>query len=392
MQVPRKVWIAIAGLGGAALLFWMFRPEATPVEVARVTRGGLRETIAGEGKTRVHDRYVIGAPITGRLQRLSLRAGDSVTAGQVLGWVAPAPLDTRARREAEAQVAALEDALQSTEAAALAARAALAQASRERARADSLARGGNLSAAGLEAAVLEETTRRRAAEAATARADAARHDVERARAALAASDAGAAPALRTVLRAPAGGRVFRVLEENNRVVAAGTPLLELGDLRGIEAVADLLTTDAVRVHPGDTVLVEAWGGGAPLRGTVRLVEPSGFTKVSALGVEEQRVNVIATLLDPPGTLGDRYRVEVRIVLWGAGAVLRLPESALVRADSGWVAYAVEGGRLRSRPVQVGHRGDEAVEIVGGLGEGAVVVRHPDGSLRPGERVRAVAAD
>jgi HlyD family secretion protein len=191
------------------------------------------------------------------------------------------------------------------------------------------------------------------------------------------------------IRAPAAGRVLRVLERNERVVAAATPLLELGDARTLEIVIDVLSSDAPRVRPGQRVRIERWGGDGALAGVVRTVEPAGFTRVSPLGVEEQRVNVIIDPIDPPPTLGDGYRVEGRIVIWEGARVLTVPPSALVRDASGWSVFVVEQGRARRRTVNVGHWSDAGVEILGGLAEGATVVAFPSDRVTDGVRVRSV---
>lgn len=385
----RLRWIVgLSLVGFVAAIAWWLRPEPLALDLAVAVRGPLRQSLHAEGKTRVRDRYVVAAPVTGRLDRTHVRVGDSVVAGAVLASLAPTPLDLRSRRQAEAQVAALEDACRSATAQVRAAAAALEQARRERLRADSLAAGGHIAAAGREAAQLAETTRARELEGAEARAETAEHDLERARAALAAAGVEQGGGPRTVLRAPVAGRVLLLLEESDRVILAGTPVLELGDVSRLEIVSDLLTTEAVLVRPGDTVLVEGWGGDSALLARVRRVEPSGFTKVSALGVEEQRVNMVADLDRVPPELGDRFRVEVRIVLWGAADVLTIPESALVRDGEGWVVYQVVDGRLRRQPVTVGHVGGFAVEIRSGLEPGDVVVRHPGAGVVEGVRVRA----
>lgn len=385
----RLRWIVgLSLVGFVAAIAWWLRPEPLALDLAVAVRGPLRQSLHAEGKTRVRDRYVVAAPVTGRLDRTHVRVGDSVVAGAVLASLAPTPLDLRSRRQAEAQVAALEDACRSATAQVRAAAAALEQARRERLRADSLAAGGHIAAAGREAAQLAETTRARELEGAEARAETAEHDLERARAALAAAGVEQGGGPRTVLRAPVAGRVLLLLEESDRVILAGTPVLELGDVSRLEIVSDLLTTEAVLVRPGDTVLVEGWGGDSALLARVRRVEPSGFTKVSALGVEEQRVNMVADLDRVPPELGDRFRVEVRIVLWGAADVLTIPESALVRDGEGWVVYQVVDGRLQRQPVTVGHVGGFAVEIRSGLEPGDVVVRHPGAGVVEGVRVRA----
>jgi HlyD family secretion protein len=188
------------------------------------------------------------------------------------------------------------------------------------------------------------------------------------------------------VRSPAAGRVLRVFEESARVVAVGTPLLEVGDPADLEIVVDVLSADAVKVRPGAEMRLEAWGGDEPLRATVRLVEPSGFTKLSALGVEEQRVNVIGDFVEPPGALGDGYRLEARIVVWRGEDVLRCPASALFRRGEQWHVFTAERGRARLVPVAVGHRGIDAVEILSGLAPGAVVILHPTDKLADAVRI------
>jgi HlyD family secretion protein len=332
-----------------------------------------------EGQTRVRDRYVVAAPVAGRVARITLREGDSVTPTTVVARVFPAPLDPRAREEALARLREVEDARRAAGAAVAQARAARDQAVRTRARAESLAARNLIAPEERERAELEGTMHAREVESADFRAQAAAHDVEVARAAL----ASGGPAM--LLRAPLSGRVLRIPEPSERVVAAGTPLVEIGDPTKLEVVADLLSSDAVQVRSGDPVLIEDWGGG-PLHARLRKVEPSGFTKVSALGVEEQRVNVIADFVDSVVPLGDRYRVEVRIVVWEGGDVLKLPGSALFRTGDGWSVFTVERGRARRRDVTIGHRNPFETEIVAGVREGEVVIRHPTDRITDGARV------
>jgi HlyD family secretion protein len=190
------------------------------------------------------------------------------------------------------------------------------------------------------------------------------------------------------LRAPVAGRVLRVIEKSERVVTAGTPILTVGDPKQLEIVADVLSTDAVKIQPGMPVLLEGWGGDHPIQARVRLVEPGGFTKVSALGIEEKRVNVISDFVDPPGPLGDGYRVETRTVTWSGEKVLKVPQSALFRQGSGWSVFAIEGGRAIRRDVEIGHRNQAAAEILNGLSVGEEVILHPSNQLNDGVRVRA----
>ncbi len=393
-MTPRIRWRAL--LGGAALiglLVWRLRPTPLTVETLVVTSGPLRETIAAEGMTRVHDRYTLAAPVTGRLTRLPHRVGDSISPGALVAVLEPVPLDARSRQQAAAQVEAATDAGRTANAAVGAARIALDLAERERIRAESLAAGGHLPRAQQEDAAGFASTRRRELEVAITRAESAGHELERAQAALLAADAEGRvpPTGRTRIHAPVGGRILRLLEESERVVLAGTPLLELGDPTRLEVVADLLSTDAVRVTPGDTVLVEEWGGDRSLRAAVRLVEPSGFTKVSALGIEEQRVNVIADLREAPGPLGDRYRVEVRVVLWGAAQVLRVPLSAVIAREQGWAVYLVRDGRARLAAVKLGHRGGTEAEVLDGVSAGDTILRYPSNRVTDGVRVRSGGA-
>lgn len=371
-----------AGIAAAGFLAYTFRPTAIPVEVAAVERGPLRVTIDEEGRTRVRDRYVVVAPAAGRVARIALEEGAPVTRGMVVARLSAAPLDPRSREQAVARVNAAEDAERAATAAVSEARAALDQATRDGARAESLFARNLLSPSQREAAALAETTAVRRFQAADFTAQAAAHDVEQARAVIAGGGGTTLP-----LVSPVRGRVLRIPERSERVVAAGTPLLELGDPARLEIVADLLSEDAVKVHPGDRMLIGDWGGDRPLEALVRIVEPSGFTKVSALGVEEQRVNVIADLNETPTQLGDGYRVETQVVLW-EGTALKVPASALFQDGDQWRVFVAQGGRARSQVVQVGHRNPFEVEITAGLAAGDMVIRHPTDKLADGARVAA----
>jgi HlyD family secretion protein len=371
-----------AGLATVALVVLALRPTPVPVEIGVVARGPLQVTIDEEGRTRVRDRYVVVAPIAGRVARIPLDEGAPVTRGMVVAQVSAAPLDPRSREEAAARLRGAEDAGRAALAAVSEARAALDQASRTRARAESLFARSLLSAEQREITALAETTAARQVEAADFRSQAAAHDVEVARAAQA---TGGGSVLR--LLSPVRGRVLRIPEKSERVVAAGTPLLELGDPSRIEIVVDLLSQDAVKVHSGDRMLVEGWGGDRPLEAHVRVVEPSGFTKVSALGVEEQRVNVIADLDESPPQLGDGYRIEARVIQW-EGTALKVPASALYQDGAQWRVFLAQGGRARSRAVTVGHRNPDEAEIVAGLVAGDSVIRHPTDKLADGVRIAA----
>ncbi|HET7250307.1 MAG TPA: efflux RND transporter periplasmic adaptor subunit [Gemmatimonadales bacterium] len=369
-----------AGLAAAAFFVYSLRPAVVPVEVTAVIRGPLRVTIDEEGRTRVRDRYVVVAPVAGRVGRITLEEGSPVTRGMAVAHLSAAPLDPRSREEAAARQRAAEDAARAATATVSEARAGLAQAVRSRARAESLFAQHLLSTEQREQAAVAETTAIRQAEAADFHAQATAHDVEVARAALA---TGATPVM--ALASPVRGQVLRIPERSERVVAAGTPLLELGDPRRLEVVVDLLSEDAAKVKPGDRVLIERWGGDRPLEAHVRVVEPSGFTKISALGVEEQRVNVVADLDETPPQLGDGYRVEARVVQW-EGVALKVPASALYQEGNQWRVFVVESGRARSRVVQVGHRNPDEAEVLSGLSLGDRVIRQPTDKISEGSRV------
>ena len=386
MKLSRTWWRwGLAAAGGLALGIWAAWPSRVTVDTAEVTVGPLVVTVDEEGTTRVQDRFVVTAPVTGRLSRIGNREGETVTRGQRLALLAPAPLDPRSRREATARYEAALDAERTARAAAAQARAALDQAARERARFESLFRQNVISAEARERAELEETTRRRGVEAADFQLQAATHQAEEARATLG-TVSGSAPA-RIAVTAPVGGRILRVYEPDERVVAAGAPLLEVGDPGGLEVVVDLLSTDAVAVSPGDTMQLTGWGGASPLTAVVNRIEPSGFTKVSALGVEEQRVNVIGTIQDPAPTLGDRYRVDARIVIWQSPRVIRVPRGALFRSAGAWQVFVVDGGRARMRTVAVGRQALDQAEVQSGLREGERVILRPDERIDDGTRVR-----
>lgn len=386
LRLTRKqLYSVLAVVGLVLLVAYALRPGALTVDTGRVTSGPLMTTVDAEGQTRVRDRYTVSAPVAGRLLRPTLKAGDRVTAGMMVASLEPAPLDSRALEQARTRIRAAEDAERVAAAGLVAARAALVQATRLRQRAESLAAKGLVAPEERERQELAELTSAREVEAADFRTQAAGHDVENARAALIAST-GSGSGAPLAVRTPVSGQVLRLIEESERVVTAGAPIMEVGNPASIEIVADLLSADAVQVTPGDTILVEAWGGSTPLKARLRTVEPSGFTKVSALGVEEQRVNILADLLDNSERLGDRYRVEVRIVVWQGEKVLRVPVSALIRDAGGWAVYRVVKGRARLAPVEVGHRSNADAEVLRGLTEGEVVILHPSDRVAEGVRV------
>ncbi len=380
----RRLLAGLGGLAAVALLVLLFRPTPVPVDAAPVARGPLAVTVDEQGQTRVLLRAVVAAPAAGRLARIRLDEGDPVSAGALLAELAPSPLDPRTREQAEAHVREAEAALREARAREAAARAALELAQKSLARARRLLGAGAVPVAERERA---DTAERSAADelaAAGFRAQGAAAEVSSARAALGET---MAPGHVVEVRAPVAGKVLRVFEKSERVVAAGTPLVEIGDPASIEAVVDVLSSDAVRVRPGDRMLLDDGSGLPPLAARVHRIEPSGFTKVSPLGVEEQRVNVIGRFVAPPRRLGDRYRVEARIVTWQAPDVLKVPVGALFRTSRGWCVFVVSGGKARLRAVRVDHWSAAEAQVLAGLSAGETVVLHPGDSVTEGSRLR-----
>lgn len=395
MQGRGKIGILVAVALVAAGLVYGFMPRPVPVDVAEVTRAPLVVTVEEEGKTRVRERYVVSAPVAGFVRRSTLKAGDAVAAGQVIAVIEPArsvALDPRTRLQAQAQVSAAQAALAAAQENVRAAAAAAELAQQERVRAESLRQSNFISAQALDAARTTET-RARAVEAAAQHAvRVARFDLETARAALASTaqlkNGGAAS--RVEVRAPVDAHVLKLVHESEGAVAAGQPLLEIGDPASLEVEVEVLSTHAVKIAPGSKVILDRWGGPQAVEGTVRVVEPSGYTKISALGVEEQRVRVIVDFAAPReawARLGDGYRVEARFVLWEADDVLQLPTSALFRQGEGWAVFAIDGGRARLTPVEIGQRAGLATQVLSGIAAGAHVISHPDEAIQDGGRVK-----
>ena len=376
--------VVVVGLVAVAL-----RPGTETVDLATVARGPLQVTVDDEGRTRVHDRFVVSAPVAGRVLRLALEPGDRVKRGDVIARLRPemAPLlDARARAEAEAAINTAKAVLGGARAEEAQSAAALAHAQRERKRSGDLSAEGLISTQELEARDAEARLLTDAAKAATFAVEAAEADLHRAEARLAPAPIRLSGAPIDV-RSPSTGVVLRRLRESESTVPAGDPLLEIGDFSRLEIVVDLLSSDAARVTPGARATVEQ-PGASPLTAKVQRIEPAGFTKVSALGVEEQRVNVIVELdgAAGTGTLGDAYRVDVRIVVWETASTLVVPATALFREGDRWATFTIADGRARRTAVEIGHRGGRQVEVLGGLAAGAQVVLHPGDRIADGVRV------
>jgi HlyD family secretion protein len=390
----RTRWVAWLG-GGAviAAIGWSFVPKPVSVDVTRVTRGPLVVTVDEEARTRVRDRYTVSAPVTGYLTRIAYRPGAVVRSGQPVARIVPAPsapIDTRTRSQLEARLEAVLDALRQARTRVESTRAAFAQARRESGRQEQLVKGGAVSPQEAENAHLREQLADADVKAALAGVDVAEHDVEAARAALQASESPRPTVGRIMdVRAPHAGSILRVFEESERVVPAGAPLLEIGEPSSLEIVADLLSTDAVNASPGGRVIVDRWGGEGALTGRVRLVEPSSFTKVSALGVEEQRVNVVIDVTDPPATwqrVGDRFALEARVVIWECPDVLKVPVGTLFRRGDQWAVFKVVGNRAIAQMIRIGHQNSSDAEVLDGLGASDLIIVHPSERVSNGTRV------
>ena len=371
-------------------------PKPVEVETAQAAFGPLTVSVLEEGKTRIRHRYVVSPPVTGFLQRVELRAGDRIEAGQtVLALIQPQPatfLDPRSRAEAEARVRGAEAAKMQREAQVERARVALDWAQKELARAKGLIKSGAISTKEWESAQTQVDAAVRELNTAEFALKVAEFERVQAGAALMQTgNPGAEGGEPLTILAPVSGFVLNVFEGSARVLPAGTPIMEVGDPSDLEAEIELLSSDAVGVEAGAPVSIEQWGGEAPLRGTVALVEPGGYMKVSALGVEEQRVKVRVNFSGPfpPGqSMGDRFRVEARIVTWHADRVLRIPTGALFRRGGDWMAFAVVNGRARLTRVEIAHNSGVEAEIRGGIDEGQRVIVHPPDAVSEGVPVRS----
>lgn len=371
------------------------RDPPVSVELGRVSRGPLIVTIDDLGETRVRDLYVVSAPITGQLLRVPLKPGDPVVPRDTvlarIQPVDPGPIDARTYAQTLASIRALQAQASAARARVSEATAELALADREYSRLAALAARGFVSQSSLDRARASRDRSRAAVVEARQSAAAADANLEAERAGLLVSGSRNSGRGAVTVTSPVPGFVLRVPQESERVVVAGTSLVEVGDPDRLEIVTDLLSADAVRIEPGAQVLVEDWGGERPLKGRVRLVEPFGFTKISALGVEEQRVNVVVDFAEPREAwrrLGHGYRATVRIVVWSAPRVLKIPISALFRSGTTWSVFVVrEDGHARLVTVAIGRMNDEEAEIRGGLGEGDRVVLHPSDRVEDGVRVK-----
>jgi len=393
-------------IGGAllvllvVLLILAFMPEKKLVDTAVIERGDMMVTVKEEGKTRVKDIFTVSAPLSGRVLRIESEVGDSVYAYKtILARIEPSEpnfLNVRTRAEAESALKAAEAAKVLAEADVARVQAELDYANSEMIRSRELAKKGNISQSALDRAVLELKTKKAALQTAQAALRVKQYELERAKASLIdpgqvkTGDMQKEESCCIPIYAPVNGRILKIMDTSTRVVAAGEPLIEVGDPRALEIVVELLSTDAVKVKEGSAAFIENWGQPHRLHGIVRRVEPFGFTKISALGIEEQRVNVVIDLTDPPDewrALGHGYRVEAEIVTWTGSNVLKIPLSALFRKGNQWAAFLAEKGRAHEVTVKINHINSNEAEIISGLKEKELVIVHPSDQISDGVRIQ-----
>lgn len=388
----RRLFLAAIAIFIAVGLFYGFRPQPVAVDLGAAGRAPLRVTVEQEGKTRVKDRYVISAPVAAYAQRIDFEVGDSVEQGAPVVRLEPMPaevLDPRQQAAAEARVAAAQAAVKAAQQNVDAAKAGADLAQKELQRIKKLHADGHIGQDAVDKAVAEAERSRAQLRSAQFAVDTARYDMEAAQTALRYAAQPASSKEPIMVRAPVAGRVLKIPRKSEGVVAAGQALMEIGDPHALEVEVDVLSADAVRLHPGTKVEFERWGGDGKLEGKVRVVEPVGFTKVSALGVEEQRVWVIVDFTSPASqwqSLGDGYRVEASFILWEGNDVLQVPASALFREGDGWALFVVQGEKAVKREVKVGQRNGLRAQIVSGINAGDSVIVHPDDQVKDGVRV------
>jgi len=390
----RFIWLVILLMIIAALIYG-FRPQPRLVDVATATRSHMQVSVEEEGKTRVIDRYIVSAPVAGTTCRTDLDVGDSVDKKQPLITIEPLraqALDPRSLAEAQASVSAANSALRAAEQNARSAEAEAELARKELSRLEPLAKKGHIAQDRLDQAATRVRSSEAAKRSANFTVDVTRHELEAARTALEYTGTRGElnPSTTVQVRAPVNGRVLKIHQECEAVVTAGQPLLEIGDTQSLEIETDVLSSDAVKIKLGMRVIFNRWGGEKPLEGLVRIVEPVGFTKVSALGVEEQRVLVISDItssIEQWQSLGDGYRVEAEFILWENDNVLQIPASALFRLDDGWALFIIENEKAKRRIVKVGQRNGLSAQILEGLIEGEAIITHPDDSVEGGVAIK-----
>jgi HlyD family secretion protein len=397
MRIPLPEHPAVAAIAALVigLLVWGFWPQPVAIDAVVVQRAPLTITVEEEGRSRVIDRYIISAPVDGVACRVQLDVGDPVEQGKELLGITPLKsqvLDSRSRAQAMAAVAAAQSALAAAKEQASASDAAARLAATELERLQPLAKKGLASKGELDRAETAVLTRTAAKRSANFNVQVANYEVQAAKSVLEYSaDTEDEPAVRVPITSPITGKILKVLRECEGPVQTGEPLLEVGDPAALEVEVDVLSADAVQIKPGMQVLFERWGGAQPLQGVVRIVEPVGFTKFSALGVEEQRVLIISDFTSPieeRQRLGDGYRMEATFILWHEDDVLQVPASSLFRYREGWAVFVVDDQRARRREVELGQRNGLVAQISAGLEEGDIVINHASDEVEDGVRVES----
>ena len=392
--MKKKIAWMVGGLIVLALLVWAFMPRATEVEVASVTQGRFERSVQEDGKTRLRDRYVVSTPLAGRVARITLRQGDSVERDAMVAtlWpLVPALLDERARDQQNAHVGTLEASVSRAKANVGRAMAALDQARAELKRNEALAKEGFVSPNQNETGRLTVRLREQELESARQEESGARHELDQSRIALRQYSSGSTGAQQRAwqIKAPVSGKILKIQQQSEGIVQAGTPLMELGNPSQLEVVVDVLTEDAAQIRPGTPVQLSNWGGPETLEGRVRLIEPAAFTKVSALGVEEQRVNAVIDITSAPdkrATLGDGFKVDVRVLVQVVENAVKVPVSALFPVGARSALFVVEGGRARQREIEVAARNGVEAWVKTGLAAGTPVIVYPPTALKDGARV------
>lgn len=382
LRKPRYLGWILTGIVIIVVLAVAFWPRPITVEQVVVARQAFETSIEADGLIRAHHRFSVAMPTTGILERLDIEPGDSVSAGQIIAHVIPPDIDARQREQALAHVRSLQSGAAELEQQIAALSPLIDQARRRAERMERLGQAGAVAREQVENAVDARTQLVHQAEALRERQRATAYEMQAARSVLAAR-----PGQRVALKAPVGGVVLRRYEESERTVMAGTPIMEIGDTSRMEVVIDVLSADAVKVTPGLSVHLDGWGGSTRLRAVVRRIEPAARTRVSSLGIEEQRVNVIADLTEWPPALGDGYRAEASIVTQHIDAALCVPLGALVRQADQWYVYVNDSGSARRRSVQLGPRNALVASVRTGLQAGERVLIHPPETLEEGDRIR-----
>lgn len=393
-QMLRRLllWLFLGGIGAA--IAYGLMPKPVEIEIGVVTRGPLTVNVVEEGKTRIRSRYIVSSPVAGQMRRVTLKAGDEVKANEtVITIIEPtlAPLlDARSKAQAEARVAGADAARMKANEALVMAKTSLQFATTNWNRIKNLREKGTVSDTDRDNAERDAEMKTREVQAAEFSLKVAEFELAQAKAALLQIESPAGSGATIEIRSPVSGRVLRVQQESAMVVAPGTAILEIGDPSDIEIEAEILSRDAVSIKPGTPVSVDQWGGDAPLSAVVRRVEPAAFTKVSALGVEEQRVIVLSDLSRPPAaakSLGDRYRVEVRIAVWSDPDTLLIPAGAMFREGNDWKTFVYDHDKARVVTIQAGRTDGRMTQVLGGIEAGTQVLLHPPDTVKDGVSVK-----